>query len=379
LSYSPLRTARLLALELRSVGARAGRTFDEGTEGAGSLRYHGRVPVLTLRGTPREMGFQHGRLLRGAIEKLRRDYLHRFLETVVTLPDPDWALERSARLERHLPEHHREEVRGLAEGAGIAFDEAVLLQTFLDLHKLVFCSTIVTRSPSGRLLFGRNLDFPSLGVAHRFGLVTLHRGEGKRPLASVSWPGLTGVISGMNDVGLTVAVMVVYFEEDVPEGIPYALHYRRILEEAETVGGAGLILYDSKRTNSNNLMVVDGTGAAGLFETTPAGVERRRPEGGALFATNHFLGGLRRPVRLHPISLSSHARCRRLGDRAKKAGGRMRLGEVIRALRSVAPPIVNLQAMVFLPEEREILLSMGSVPAARGWFERLPRSLLFPH
>jgi hypothetical protein len=374
----PAAAIRLLLAELRSLLPARGRVFDEVSEPGASLRYRGPVPVLTLTGEPRDMGRQQGRLLSGPIRALKEAYLDRFLATFAgKARERGDLVELSHRLASHLPERHREELEGLAEGAGLTPDDALLTQTFLDLHKLFFCSTIVGRSPSGHLLFGRNLDFPSLGVVHRFGLVVVHRGEGLHPLASVSWPGLLGVLSGMNDEGLALAVMVVYFAEDARDGIPYTLLFRRLLEEERDLAGVERRLDESVHTNSNNLMAVAGDREAAVFEIRPSGVERLPFDRGILCSTNHFRGRGRGRILLHPLSISSHYRLRRLDALAPGAEDRISIARVRRALRLVARPLGNLQSMIFAPGERELRLAMGRVPAARGTFTLLSREALF--
>ena len=62
------------------------------------------------------------------------------------------------------------------------------------------------RSTDGKPLFGRNLDFNPHGFLDKFGLIVVYRQDGKRPFASVTYPGVVGVVTGMNDAGLTLAV-----------------------------------------------------------------------------------------------------------------------------------------------------------------------------
>jgi hypothetical protein len=325
------------------------------------------------------MGRQHGRLLAGPIRALKEVYLDRFLADWAPAPGGiDEYLALAHGLEEHIPPHHREELDGLAEGAGISADEALLTQTFLDLQKLYFCSTFVGRSPSGRLLFGRNLDFPSMGVVHRFGLVILSRGEGRRPIASVSWPGLLGVLSGMNDAGLTLAVMVVYFVEDAKAGVPYALLFREILEAEADLDGLERRLRAAPITNSNNLMAAAGDEMASLFQVRPSGVDRIRDAGRGLCATNHFRGHGRAPSLLSPITLSSLLRRAILESRGTERAGALTLAGARRALRAAAMPLGNLQSMIFAPGPRDLWLAMRGVPAARGSFARVGADVLFP-
>jgi hypothetical protein len=355
---------RLLSVELRSLGGKRGPPLAEGRVRGGSLRYHRGVPIVELAGSPREIG-------------LARVYLEAFFEKYAEGKGRREWEETTSLLVRSIPARYREEIEGLAEGAGISVPDARFLQTFLDIHKLAACSTLTARSPDGRFVVGRNLDFPSMGIAHRYGVVFVIRGEGLRPVVSVGWPGLLGAITGLNDAGLTLAVMVVYLVEDVPRGIPWALQYRRALEEDDRVGAVAARLAAEGSTNSNNLLVADGGGDAEILEIRPSGVERFPRRDGAICSTNHFLGAGRRPFTLHPQYLSSYLRRGRLERESVRRSGSPTIAELRRALRAVAPPLGNLQSMILFPEERALLLAMGGVPAARGPFVPIPASVTF--
>lgn len=371
------RALRLLGAEIRSIGDRAGRVFPEGETEGGSLRYHGPLPILDVAGSPYRMGLAHGRLLADQIRRLSAAYFDVFFGSYSTRGSRAEFDAISERLGASIPPRHEEELRGLAEGAGIPYRDALFLQTFLDIHKLYFCSTTAVRTPRGRLVLGRNLDFPSLGLAHRYGLVAVWRGDGLRPVVSVGWPGMIGSLTGMNDAGLTLAVMVVYLVEDVRRGIPYTIQFRRALEEEGTVDGLAARLATEGSTNSNNLLVADGAGAAALLEIRPGAVERFDRGDGTICATNHFRGAGRRPFTWHPQYLSSYVRRGRLVRDRRADAGRATAADVRRSLRAVAPPLGNMQSMLLYPEERAMAIAMGGVPAARGSYAPLPAAVTF--
>jgi len=365
---------RLALYELSSVFTAGPMRFREARMPGGALRYHGSLPVLRLEGSPYEMGYAHGRLLRKEIRLLADAYLGRFFASYASCEESA-VYGPSSRMAEHVSPAHREEIRGLADGVGMEERDALLFQTFIDLHKTFACSTVVGRTRGGRSLFGRTLDFPSMGVAHRYGLVIARHGDGVRPVASVAWPGLLGTLSGMNDSGLTLAVMVVYFVEDRPDGIPYSLLFREILETEEGLSGVEGRLRAARHTNSNNLTVVTGRGESTVFEIRPSAVERR--DGDFVCSTNHFVGEGRRPFTWHPLYLSSYARLWRLNAVRRESDRPVTRAGILRAVRAVSPPLVNLQAMIFFPEARAMEVSMGRVPAARGTFHRLGREDLF--
>ena len=112
-----------------------------------------RFEVLRLSGTPRERGLQHGRALSSKIKSFYTTmlstsllpYLNREQKTIASVlsvySSPEYAngqfsvrlLRESARsLEGYLLPAEKEELQGIAEGAGVPYDDVLVLNTFLD-------------------------------------------------------------------------------------------------------------------------------------------------------------------------------------------------------------------------------------------------------
>ena len=188
----------------------------------------------------------------------------------------------------------------------------------MDLHRGGYaCSSLMVepaKSRTGGVLFGRNLDFYTLGVLDRYGLVTVYRPQGKHAFATVGFPGLIGCLSGMNDAGLAMAVHEVHFTADGapmlnPKAMPYTLCLRRILEECTTIDEAEKLLRDSERSTIISLAICDRAGA-GVLEITPKNVVLRRGSDGICVNTNHF--------RSDALCLSESARATRCFPRRRR-------------------------------------------------------------
>jgi len=341
----------------------------------GRLRIVEGIPVLRLAGTPREMGRQHGRILRRQIRYLQKEYFEAMLVKVVGRRN----LEQWTRaVEPYLPAEMREEMEGLAEGSGLSYRDILHINTMTDRLQALFCSTVVAAGDAtrnGEVFFGRNLDFPGRNMLQKTTVVIVYRPEGGTPLAAVTWPGLIGVLSGMNARGVAGATMLIHRGRGIRPGLPYMLMYRAALARAARTRDVYDFILAAKRTTANNFMVVDAAGAAELLEYDPEVVVRRKAERGTLCSTNFFkskeLAG-----RCFPVGRSRYESLDRFLDRE---AGRIDLGSVVEALREVARPwYLNVQSMVFLPKRRAIYLSVGGkLPAARQRFVMLDRSVLF--
>jgi hypothetical protein len=337
----------------------------------------GGIPLLRLSGSRYRMGHAHGLLLREEVRYLKEAYLESFYGSPARRP---MFAARARLLEPHLPRGFREEMHGLRVGTGLSAEDVLLIHTFLDVHKLFLCSTLTVPRPAaeGGPLVGRNLDFPGLGIAHRFGMVVANRGRGRHAAASIAWPGFLGTLSGMNDAGLVLAVMLVYGVEDAEEGVPFAALFREALETQTTVEGVREFIESQPRTNSNNLLAVEAGGRSAILEIRPSALTVRATERGCLYSTNHFLetatagSFLRDPVRLP--SLFRYYRLRRFAERRR---GELSVADVKKGLSLVASRWLNLQAMVFEPRKRRMEVSMGSRPATKGPYVEFTGEMLF--
>jgi isopenicillin-N N-acyltransferase-like protein len=353
--------------------ARAGPPFryPEGRHGNAELRHVDGIPLLTVRGTPEEIGAAVGSL---ALKPGRRmaDYPDDLLRAFWLRPLRWPILQIGRRLARRFPDDYRREMEAMCAAAGLDHDRAVLGNTFYDVKKVAFCSALLVtaaRSSTGGPLLGRNLDYPPLGYADEYSLVTVYRPCGARhAFVSVGFPGMVGCLSGMNDAGLTVAVMEAYqVRRGVRRldlsGLPFALCFRRLLEECSCVEEALAALRRMKRLGLNSLVVADRDGVA-VFEITPDRVAVRRPRDGLIVCTNHFCTPeLRPPATRNLFNTVDHFTTL---EQATRTRARFGSAELHAALHAVSDPDITMQTMVFEPRRLRLHLAIGTVPASAG-------------
>lgn len=348
--------------------------FPEGKYEQAGLKYIHDLPVLILQGTPEEMGRQQAALapkVTGELLKIPRQVLaSRGAEAAW----PAVVLAGRAMIAR-VPEDHRRELETLCKTAELDRDTLVVANTLLELRRLGGCSALIVqgdRSAAEGPLFGRNFDFPPMGVIPEYSLVTVYRPNGKHAFAAVGFPGLIGVVSGINDAGLALATLDVYATADGsaffdPSGTPLMFCYRRVLEECTTVEEAERLLRAIKPTTRMNLAVCDENGGA-VFELTPKTLAVRRPVDNVLPCTNHF----RTP------ELSVGTQCNRyqtLEEGLDKK--RFARQDVARLMHAVNQGPATLQTMIFEPRPRRLHLGIGPGPASAGPLKPLELAPLF--
>jgi predicted choloylglycine hydrolase len=356
--------------------------YPEGKHGkSAELKQINGVPVLIVAGTPEEMGEAVGALaLKSAPKALGypRDLLKRVgLERLWTL-----FVTSGEGMFKHFPPDYQKEMEALVKGAHAAREGVIVGNTLFDLKKILACSAVLVeadRSATGGPLFGRNLDYPSLGYIHEYSLVTIYRPQGKHAFAAIGFPGLVGCLSGMNDAGLCLGVLEVFDAKKGEktfdaEGVPYALCYRKVLEECTTIAEAKKLLEGMRRTTTTNLAIADRHGVA-VFEVTPGRVVQRAPEEGTCVCTNHFCAAPLRPE--HPLNMGHSFERFRTLEEVRGWKEKARPEDLRRQLDAVSTANQTLQTMIFEPETLRLHVGIGTCPSSRKPLKVLDLKPLF--
>jgi isopenicillin-N N-acyltransferase-like protein len=333
------------------------------------------VPIIQLRGDPAALGKSHGEQLGTTIKELYQGYFQQefHLDQEPGRAKYNQALAVAAGFENFLRPEHREEIRALAAETGLKPAEALLGQCFADLNAGGACSTVALpagASADGIARFARNLDYETFGILEKHSVVLIFHPKDHYAFASMTAPGLVGVLSGINEHGLTVACMEVPRAFRLPQAMPFMLLYRTLLENCKTVDEAIALLEKTPRQSANNLMVMDASGDRALVEITPDKVVvRRAPDTAALVSTNHHRGQ----------DLDSPGRCERydfLHDAARREFGHLTETSVEELLGGAAQGGDTFQSMVFEPANRVMYLAVGAAAPSTG-FHRVELKPLF--
>lgn len=379
MNASTCRCACLLAGLLSVLLAPSGRgespLIEAGEAEGGRVFYEGAIPVAAFAGTPEQIGRQHAALL-GKAAQATLEYPQKFSQA---LNNPSVNAAAGQALLHNAPAGHRQEMDAMV-ASGLDAGNVAMANTLVELSR-VGCSTLIvepSRSATDGPLFGRNFDFPALDILDKYGVVMVYRPAGKRAFASVAFPGMAGVISGMNDAGLAVAALDVVQTGDGasmfrPDGVPLAFVFRRILEECTTVDEAEKLLHDVQATTCMNLAVCDRNQGA-VFEITTRQVARMDDahdgrDDDLVACTNHFRSD----------GLKVDGQCWRLPLLEAPIEGERPLDvtAVHKRLSAVNQGPATLQTMVFEPRALVVHLAMGDPPATGNDLTRIDLGPLF--
>ena len=118
----------------------------------------------------------------------------------------------------------------------------------------------------------------------------------------VTFGGMTGVLSGMNDQGLTVTINAAKSDVPAASATPVTLVTREILQYASTIQEAYDIVEKRKMFVSESFLIGSAKdGKASIIEKTPETVDFVEARENYILSTNHFLGLHLRMTQLNQI------------------------------------------------------------------------------
>jgi hypothetical protein len=348
----------LVLCVLAVPAAAADRRYPEAKSGKGELRYVQEIPVLTVEGTPEEIGTQFGELALKPAKKPLLGRVDSYMKQIGWQEQFPKMLKFSWLVYANFPKPNQVELTSACKAADADRDLLTALNAIPDLAKMGGCSTLVVepgRSSTGGPLFGRLLDWPPFEELPEHTLVLVVRPKDKHSFAAVTFPVLLGTISGMNDAGLSLAINEIYAAKDGSKGqnlngTPMLFLFRKILEECTTLDEAEKVLKANARTTWFCLTVCDKNGGC-VFEVTPRSVIRRDAIKDVCCCTNHF--------RTDELCVST--KCTRYPklEEVQKADGKFGVADVAKALDRVNQGANTVHAMVFEPKERVLHLAYG--------------------
>jgi len=158
---------------------------------------------------------------------------------------------------------------------------------------MVGCTSLAVwneNTEDGDLLIGRNFDFYVGDDFAKNKLIEFVEPEEGIPYLSVSWPGMIGVVSGMNKEGVTVTINAGKSKIPLTAKTPISLVTREILQYAKNINEAIAIARKRKVFVSESILVGSANDKkAVIIEVSPDNFGVYSVENTSkVFCTNHF-------------------------------------------------------------------------------------------
>lgn len=264
---------------------------------------------LYVEGKPFERGVVYGKLAEELVQRQEdhfteqigkmipsRTYQH-FLKYLI-----GWF---NRHMDENVPEEYKEEIYGVSFAASSKYEFiGSNYQRIMNYHAahdighalqsmaLVGCTSFGTwneRSEDSSLIIGRNFDFY---VGDKFAeekIVAFYKPDKGYRFMFITWAGFTGVVSGMNEQGLTVTINAA--KSSIPSGsaTPVSLVAREILQYAKNIDEAYAIAQKRKMFVSESFLIGSANdNRAAIIEKTPEELALYDPHGSEISCANHF-------------------------------------------------------------------------------------------
>ncbi len=286
----PSRLARFACLFLLILLTSAASAQDWTYPYPASLTIRDGYKVLHLKGSPEDLGRQHGSLARDLVQRVISDVI---LDDAA--PDTEARRELFAGamvMERYLPEPYRRELRALAASARVDYEALVALQLFGDVQRNQYCSSFAAYGPAtatGELIAGRNFDYWDNGASKYAAVLIAYYPDDGIPFVTVSWAGIINGWTLINACGVVVSNNTCYSGRNSLEGISTCFMLRKVAQFAHNVEEGVEIIKNTPRACGTVILVAGGdppNAAAVEFDHDEVAV--RWAKDGWVAATNEF-------------------------------------------------------------------------------------------
>lgn len=322
-------------------------------QGAGYLENVDGTLVCHLNGDPYQLGYQHGKLLADHVKKMVEIYVHGEGQDKES-KEIQWVLQNREntykRLEPFIPKRFKTEMQGLADGAGLSFDEIKYMIIFSEFFHCSGFALMGHATKDGTLYHGRILDYITDRELQDHAVVFMVNPKDGNAFLNVGFAGQIGSVTGMNQQHIAIGEMGGDGQGNW-DGMPMTLLIRDALERANTLDEAKKIFKETKRTCEYYYVISDskipdavGVGATpeNIFFVKPGESNPRLPS----------------PVK-DCVLMSAGDRYKKLVERVKANYGKFDVESAIRLMDRPVAMKSALHTVLFKPATLEAWVAVA--------------------
>lgn len=245
---------------------------------------------LYVEGNPLQIGLTTGSLTQELFHK-QEDALLTKVDEMVPSKTKQYLLRKflawfNRKMYLNIDNEYKTEIYGISQYASDSYDHiAEPYPRILYLHSahdighalqdlaLVGCTSFATwgnKTADGQLIIGRNFDFYAGDEFAKEKIIAFINPKEGHKFMSVTWGGMIGVVSGMNDQGLTVTINAGKSKFPTVAKTPISIVTREILQYASTIDEAVAIAKKREVFVSESIFVGSAKDKkAALIEVSP--------------------------------------------------------------------------------------------------------------
>jgi isopenicillin-N N-acyltransferase like protein len=224
----------------------------------GRLEFQEGQKILFLKGSPYEIGYQQGSLLKDDIQKNINRFITplKFSQTPLP-PVVTHFIDALPQILPHIPPSLLEEMQGIADASQLPFQDILLLNLFPEMFHCTGITVTGDATTNGELYHVRVLDYAAANGLQDTAVLTVVEPNEGQAFLNVTYAGFIGCITGMNASKISIGEIggkgYGYWD-----GIPMAFLLRTILQETTSLEEIKLILENSARTCEYYYVFSDG-------------------------------------------------------------------------------------------------------------------------
>lgn len=262
-----------------------------------------------ISGNAVERGAKYGVLCEDLLAKQEHAFVDQIHEMI---PSDFWVdflhkliIISNRNMAQHIPQEYREEIYSISLSCtdryntyGSPYVRQLNYHAAHDIghamqeYMLVGCSSFACwaeQSEEGSLIVGRNFDFYVGDNFAKNKVVLFVEPDSGYKFASISWPGMMGVLSGMNEKGLTITINAAKGKIPTSSAMPISLLARNILQYASNIEEAYAIAQGYETFVSESLLIGSASdNCAAIIEKTPSQIALYKSDTSRVICTNHY-------------------------------------------------------------------------------------------
>jgi len=378
------------------------------------MEKRGELYVMRLKGSPYEIGYQHGILMsqeikQGAVKfyadpinggrkshSLKLWLIKQYLNKKVYNP-----------IKKAQTQDLLEQLKGIADGSGVSNKTIfkanhhtavtmvmtpVLIKQYLKKFnklgiKVGGCSTFVATKEAtadGKTIVGRNTDYGGIEGWPKYQTVSFVEPKNGFKYVQIGTAGIVMWAPGMNEKGIVVCAHYMIYDDIMPNGLSIAAFTDEFLRKTENLDDALIILNKNSRGVSCGFVITDGNKKdAFAAEVSTGKATIRRMENNRVIMTNMAVSEEKRQIDFvsrYNLNEGCPGRYRRLmqlihenygnidvNKAAEFMGDHMRFTTgTERCAYGIVAVDDNVNSMVFSPEELKLWIAAGPAPVCNN-------------
>lgn len=268
---------------------------------------------MYVEGSPYEMGVINGKLSQQLVINQEKHFVEKLNEMIPSKVYINFLKYFVAwfnkDLDDNISEEYKKEIYGISQSASDQFSyigpayyrilnyhAAHDIGHFLQELHMVGCTSFASwdkEQTDSSFIVGRNFDFY---VGDKFAeekIVAFMNPDSGFKFMMVTWGGMIGSVSGMNESGLTVTINAAQGSIPFKTATPISIVAREVLQYASTIAEAYEIISSRKTFVGQSFLVASANdGKAVIIEKTPDETALFESDTDRIFCSNHFQSSL---------------------------------------------------------------------------------------